>query len=247
MDDHDRGLKFDLETMSRRKLLGMLAGVAVVGFSTRLLAGPGPRPSARPGAIPEETAGPFPADGSSQFNLLKESGLLRSDLRPSFGKLKGRALGQPLSLELQLVDRANAKPLAGYALYLWHCNRDGRYSMYEVEDQNYLRGLQVSDAEGMLRFQTIFPGCYEGRWPHLHFEIFKDLRSATGSENALSTSQLALPPEICAQVYKLPGYATSLAHFVAQSLPQDPVFADGYEHQLGRMLSPNQVFLKLPV
>lgn len=243
MDDHDRGLKFDLEAMSRRKLLGMLAGVAVVGFSTRLQSGPGPRP----GAILEEIAGPFPADGSSQFNLLKESGLLRSDLRPSFARLKGRAQGQPLSLELQLVDRATAKPLVGYALYLWHCNREGRYSIYEVEDQNYLRGLQVSDAEGMLRFQTIFPGCYEGRWPHLHFEIFKDLSTANGSENALSTSQLALPPEICAQVYRLPGYAISLAHFAPQSLPQDPVFGDGYERQLGRMLSQTKLALKIPV
>jgi protocatechuate 3,4-dioxygenase beta subunit len=58
-------------------------------------------------------------------------------------------------------------------VYLWHCDRDGNYSMYSqgVEDENYLRGVQESDADGKLTFISIFPACYSCRWPHIHVEV----------------------------------------------------------------------------
>lgn len=74
-----------------------------------------------------------------------------------------------------------APPLAGYAIYLWHCNRDGGYSMYSsgITAENYLRGVQVTDSNGEVTFSTIFPGCYSGRWPHIHFEVYASLDAAT--------------------------------------------------------------------
>ena len=60
------------------------------------------------------------------------------------------------------------------AVYLWSCTPEGRYSLYSkgVTDQNYLRGVQAADADGWVTFTTIFPACYDGRWPHLHFEVY---------------------------------------------------------------------------
>jgi protocatechuate 3,4-dioxygenase beta subunit len=71
-----------------------------------------------------------------------------------------------------IQDLANGgAPFAGVAVYVWQCDREGRYSMYSegAQDQNYLRGVQIADAEGRVRFTSIFPACYSGRWPHIHF------------------------------------------------------------------------------
>ncbi len=60
-----------------------------------------------------------------------------------------------------------------------------------VTDENYLRGVQEADAEGRLEFTTVFPACYSGRWPHMHFEVYESLDKATSADNKLRTSQLA--------------------------------------------------------
>ena len=75
-----------------------------------------------------------------------------------------------------------------------------------VEDQNYLRGAQIADEDGIVRFPSIFPACYAGRWPHIHFEVYPDLESITDSTNAIATSQVALPKDACETVYALTGY-----------------------------------------
>jgi protocatechuate 3,4-dioxygenase beta subunit len=119
--------------------------------------------------------------------------------------------------------------LAGYAIYLWHCTRDGNYSLYSssVQGENYLRGVQVTDSNGEVTFTTIFPGCYSGRWPHMHFEIYPNLASATSGNNDVKTSQLALPAAACNQVYGVAsGYGTSVSNFAAISLSSDNVFSD---------------------
>ena len=112
------------------------------------------------------------------------------------------------------------------------CIRDrGRYSLYDVEDQNWLRGVQVADDVGLLAFTTVFPGTYPGRWPHAHFEVYPDLATATGPDTAITVSQLALPQEACAQVYAQPGYGESATH-LTEPIDDDMVFADGYDSQL---------------
>ena len=149
------------------------------------------------GEIPEETAGPFPGDGSNGPNVLTESGIVRSDITSSFGSASGVAEGVPLTVKLKVYDLAgeDATALAGAAIYLWHCDREGRYSMYdeEIADENYLRGVQEADADGRVEFTTIFPAAYSGRWPHIHFEVYPSLAEATSAENKLPHLAARLP------------------------------------------------------
>jgi protocatechuate 3,4-dioxygenase beta subunit len=96
-----------------------------------------------------------------------------------------------------------------------------------VADENYLRGVQVADANGKLSFTTIFPAAYDGRWPHIHFEVYPDLSSATSGSSKLVTSQIALPEDVSAQVYATDGYEQSVANLARTSLATDMVFRDG--------------------
>ncbi len=93
--------------------------------------------------IPEETAGPFPADGSNGVDVLSENGSCARTSATSFDGASGTAEGVPYTIQFTVVDIANnCKPLTGAAVYVWHCDRDGNYSMYSqaATDQNYLRG-----------------------------------------------------------------------------------------------------------
>jgi len=163
--------------------------------------------------------------------MLTQSGIVRSDIRASFGTA-GTAVapGTPLTVTLQLVNvNANCAPLAGYAVYLWHCNATGQYSMYSagVTTQNYLRGVQVSDAAGKVTFTTIFPGAYSGRWPHIHFEVYASAAQAVSGANAVRTSQLALPESACREVYGQSSlYPGSLSNLSQTPLTSDNVFGN---------------------
>ncbi len=188
------------------------------------------------GEIPEETAGPYPGDGSNGPNVLTESGVVRSDITGSFGDATGVADGVPLTIRLRVYDLngSEATALAGAAIYLWHCDREGNYSLYSeaIADENYLRGVQEADADGRLEFTTIFPGCYSGRWPHVHFEVYESLDAATTASAKLRTSQLALPQDVCETVYATDGYDASVGNLAAISLDSDNVFSDGYSLQM---------------
>ena len=132
--------------------------------------------------IPEETAGPFPGDGSNGPDVLSEAGVVRKDIRSSFGASSTVAEGIPLAINLTIQDAGgDCAPLAGAAVYIWHCDRGGAYSLYSeaAADENYLRGVQAADDAGLVTFQSIFPACYPGRWPHIHFEVFPSLDLAT--------------------------------------------------------------------
>ena len=187
--------------------------------------------------IPEETAGPFPGDGTNGPDVLTESGVVRSDITSSFGASSGTAEGVPLTIRLLIQDESNAcEPLADAAVYIWHCDREGRYSLYSsgVEDQNYLRGVQAAGADGIVTFTSIFPAAYSGRWPHVHFEVYPTIAAAADAGNRIATSQIALPKDICDQVYATAGYEQSIANLSQISLTSDNVFGDdGGEHQLG--------------
>lgn len=181
-------------------------------------------------SIPEETAGPYPGDGSNGPNALALSGIIRSDIRASLGASSAVATGVPLTITLTLVDPVSScAPVVGAAVYLWHCDALGRYSLYSsgVTGESWLRGVQATDAAGQVRFTTVFPGCYSGRWPHVHFEIYPSLASATSSASKRATSQLALPRATASEVYATSGYTGSAANLAAVSLVTDMVFSDG--------------------
>ena len=189
-----------------------------------------------------ETAGPYPADGTNHAggetsDVLTEAGVVRQDIRYSFLSTNTKAKGVVTKLKLKLVDSgAGCAPLAGYAVYAWQCDRDARYSLYTLPGESYLRGVQVADADGILRFKTIFPACYPGRYPHIHLEIFSSLAQATNGHNAVLTTQLALPEDACNDVYdNAKGYHASIANFANISLQTDQVFKDDTPAQLAAM------------
>ncbi|MET0303191.1 MAG: 3,4-dioxygenase subunit beta, partial [Microbacteriaceae bacterium] len=128
--------------------------------------------------------------------------------------------------------------LVGRGVYLWHCDREGSYSLYSrgAENENYLRGVQEVDANGAVSFTSIFPAAYSGRWPHIHFEVYSDVATAVASGPIVKTSQIALPKEACAAVYATSGYEQSVRNLASTSLTSDNVFGDdGGIHQIATM------------
>jgi protocatechuate 3,4-dioxygenase beta subunit len=237
----DRGLAEDLQVwkqvLGRRRLLqwaAYTAGLVACGGSSQNDDGTnGTETSEADGScslIPEETAGPYPGDGTNNngTNALSLDGIVRSDVRTSVGPASGTAAGVPLTVRLTIRD-AGCTPLEGYAVYIWHCDREGRYSMYSAgaENENYCRGVQETDADGVVEFVTIFPACYPGRWPHIHFEVYSGLAAATSGRNAVATSQLALPKSDCDAVFATSGYEASVNSLAALTLATDGVFRDG--------------------
>lgn len=231
-DDHDLGLAHDLPRMlGRRRLLTVLGGLGLVSACA-------PAQALDCVALPWETAGPYPADGTNAragqvVNVLTQQGVIRQDLRTSFAGLSGTAEGAQMTLELTLQNADGCTPLAGHAIYLWHCNALGEYSLYDLPQANYLRGVGVSDAQGVVRFTTIFPGCYDGRWPHLHFEIFTDAAAAVSGQASLLTAQIALPQAECRALYAADArYPTSSANLGRLNLSSDNVFGDNSAAQI---------------
>ena len=266
MELHDHGLASDLDMMRRQAaerrqvLRWLLAGAATLplmscgggsdasgsaasgGASTGAA---GTETAATPGTgtctvIPEETGGPYPADGTntnggSIINVLNQSGVVRGDIRASFNGATGVAAGVPLTIKLQLLNASGScASLAGYAVYLWHCDREGLYSLYSsgVTAQNYLRGVQETDSAGNLVFTTIFPGCYAGRMPHVHFEVYPSLAKAASAANRLKTSQFTFPMATLNEAYTASGYTASVRNLAQISYATDNVFADGTSLQM---------------
>ncbi|TCM37318.1 MULTISPECIES: intradiol ring-cleavage dioxygenase [Novosphingobium] len=291
MDDHDRGLAHDLQTIGRafgenligrRRALailasaGSVAGVAACGgddgssssgtsgssSSTSSTSSSSTTSSSTSStsssstssggssadtciADPTETNGPYPADGTntasgSTSNVLTVSGVVRSDIRSSFINSTTTAAGVALELTLQLVDVNNGcAAIEGAAIYVWHCDAAGKYSLYSsgVTTESYLRGVQVTDSEGKVTFTTIYPACYSGRWPHIHFEIFTGgLTSASTGRTASLISQLAMPAATNTAVFTGDTrYTASIANYNAISLSSDNVFGDNSSAQLAQM------------
>ena len=172
---------------------------------------------------PEQDEGPF-------FIAAEE----RSDIREDRD-------GLPLSLELQLVSAQGCKPVAGARVEIWHCDAQGRYSGYPEHlahrpfdsmrylggtnghktpenEKRFLRGSQKTDADGVVRFQTIVPGWYEPRVPHIHLKVFNEGR-------AYLTTQLYFPGDLTREVY------TTHPDYIAQG---DSPYHHGNDMVLGQ-------------
>lgn len=255
-DLEDQGLAFDLGTLLDRRKALSLAGLGASAFvlaacssensaTSSSASASATSASASPGAsatatatyateMPDETAGPYPGDGSNGQDVLEVTGVERSNITTSIGSTE-KVAGVPLTLNLQVIDMANGnKPMANAAVYVWHCDAQGNYSMYSegFTDQTWLRGVQVTDAEGKVTFETIVPGCYAGRWPHIHFEVFSSIDDIVDSTRAILTSQMAVPQGICDKVFALDSYSGSAANLAQITLETDNVFSDGWDMQL---------------
>jgi protocatechuate 3,4-dioxygenase beta subunit len=244
--------------VDRRRVLGLFGGISATALlaacapltgtrSSTTASTPSSTPTPSPTAtsatsplteVPDETGGPYPADGSNGVNVLDDSGIVRSDIRTSFGSSTTVAEGVPLTIQLGVRDAATGAALIGAAVYLWHCDRAGNYSLYSngLASENYLRGVQEVDANGTVTFTSIFPACYSGRWPHIHFEVYSDVATAVASGPIVKTSQIALPVEACTAVYATSGYEQSVRNVAQVSLGSDNVFGDdGGIHQIASM------------
>lgn len=250
-DDHDLGLSHDLGVLIARRralawlgsaslatLAGACGDVPFFGGAQAEVVATG-ADGAQCVVHPEETAGPFPADGSNRAhgtlaNALAKSGIVRADMRPSLDAGQPAADGTALEITLTLVNvGAACTPLAGHAIYLWHCDAIGRYSIYDLPDASYLRAVGVTDAAGKATFTTVFPGCYPGRFPHMHFEVYPNLEAATTYKTRILTSQIAMPEAACLAVYNgAVAYRESIAHFARSPLAADGIFANNTKKQL---------------
>lgn len=195
--------------LSRREVLALLGagGAAVLG--TPAAARAGDRASRRtsfrlPACVvrPRQSEGPYFVD----------TGLDRSDIRsdPTDGSMRE---GAPLSLGFRVsrLDAERCEPLAGALVDVWQCDAAGVYSgvediagMFDTTGKQFLRGHQVTDADGMARFTTIYPGWYPGRTVHIHFMI---RTNPSGSEGHEFTSQLYFDDELTDRVLKGMPYA----------------------------------------
>ncbi len=232
---HDLGFAHDLPRMiGRRRLLALMGGIGVTAASAL------PASALECIALPWETAGPYPADGSNvkngqTVNALTQEGVIRQDIRTSFGSYSGTAEGTQLTIELTLQNADDCAPLADHAIYIWHCDTTGNYSLYDLTNVNFLRGVGVSDAEGKVRFTTIFPGCYDGRWPHIHFEVFESATAAISGANSLLTAQIALPEDVSAEVYANDArYSNGTRNLSRITIATDNVFRDNSEAQIAQ-------------
>jgi protocatechuate 3,4-dioxygenase beta subunit len=143
---------------------------------------------------PQQTEGPYFVDGMPN----------RSDIRsdPSDGSVQE---GIPLHLVIHVYGinkNGSCSPLKGAKVDIWHANSQGIYS--DIADQGttgkkFLRGYQLTDNNGTVRFTTIYPGWYQGRAIHIHDKV----RTFNGSEKTLGwTSQLYFDNSINEQVHK---------------------------------------------
>ena len=255
IDEEDRGLVYDLGTLvSRRRTLGLVGAlgatalVAACSGTSDTSSSSGTASSKGTGSsssgsgdlteVPDETGGPYPGDGSNGVDVLDDSGIVRKDIRSGFGSSTATAAGVPLTVRLTVRDAATGNARKGAAVYAWHCDRDGGYSLYSsgLEDVNYLRGVQSAGADGTVEFTTVFPGAYSGRWPHIHFEVYESVDGATSKGPIVKTSQIALPKETCEAVYATGGYEQSVTNLAQTSLSSDNVFGDdGGIHQIASM------------
>lgn len=140
---------------------------------------------------PNETEGPFPYPGGELSNPLQ------------IIDITGGQTGVPINYTFTVIDADSCNPLPNIRVDMWHCNKDGDYSGYgNFTGQYWLRGWQVTDANGQVQFTSIYPGWYPGRAVHLHIDIF-------ASNVLVKTTQIAFEEAISDVVHVSPLYAAS--------------------------------------
>jgi len=171
-------------------------------------------------ATPTETSGPYP------YDLSKNSAIFRTDIT------EGKT-GLPLSLTLTIVNSNDScTAIQGARVDIWHCDKDGYYSEYsepgylgtkDYTGQTFLRGIQLTDANGQVKFTTIYPGWYTGRVTHIHVEVF--INSVLKA-----TTQVAFPDTLNTAVYKTSLYSAHGQNTIVNA--SDQVFSDSYNSEL---------------
>jgi protocatechuate 3,4-dioxygenase beta subunit len=201
--------------MTRRRALGLLGGLGLTAIVAACADDGGssaPRGQTTTGAgsagddlcvlTPELTEGPYYLDLD----------LVRRDIT------EGRP-GTPLALRVEIVDAEGCAPIENAAVDVWHCDAGGTYSGVSGDAGTFLRGVQMTNVEGVAEFRTIYPGWYTGRAVHIHVKV-----NLGGSETF--TGQLFFDDATTAGAYEAEPYA-------ARGEPDTPNSADGVFGQGG--------------
>ena len=273
LENHDRGLDYDLpRLLQRRGMLKLVAGAGLAGTGLITLAACGDATTTDTGSTAPGPAARRAADLAASRRAAAGEGR-RPERRDQRHRQRRDAGGDRRTLSrrrLQRRERADRERRGAQRhhlqLRLEHDQGRGRPADRHDDDQrlrqrtsrrwpaprstsgtatgragtrstprrspneNYLRGVQETDDKGQVKFTTIFPACYDGRWPHIHFEVYPSLAKATNSANKIATSQMALPEEACKAVYATAGYEQSVQN-LSQGQP-------GHRQRLQRRLRP---------
>ncbi len=176
--------------------------------------------------MPSVTEGPYYLDGA----------LVRKDIT------EGKS-GVPLTLRLTVVDATDGcTPVPGAAVEIWHCDAWGYYSGYTTanpggsapaesedgstaDDNTYLRGYQIANANGVVKFETIFPGWYTPRTCHIHLKVHTGGQKEDGTYEGGKvnyTGQLFFPDAIAEEIFTLEPYAKHVGSYT--TLDNDMVY-----------------------
>lgn len=218
MEDRDNPSGHILSRRQVVKLLGATGAMWLTGGT--IISRPALAGAAEPACIvrPEQTEGPYFVDER----------LHRTDIRsdPTNGIITP---GTPLALTFQIsrVRAGECHPLQGAQVDVWHCDAAGIYS--DVEDpgfntigKKFLRGYQLTDAQGAAQFLTVYPGWYPIRTVHIHFKI----RTLPASGKSFEfTSQVYFPDELTDIVHTALPYASKGRRRVRNR--HDFIFRDG--------------------
>ncbi len=172
---------------------------------------------------PTETEGPFPTKSPTSF--------VRKDIRDD-------RTGVVLAVNITIKNaNASCAALAGAIVDIWHCDKDGYYSEYggsgmqsaNLQNVDFLRGRQTTDANGLVGFTSIFPGWYSGRAPHIHVHVYNS------AGKSLLVTQIAFSYDVTNTVYTTAtaqGYTKGAQDTKNE---RDNVFSDGYTTELATL------------
>lgn len=181
----------DIELTRRRALQGLTVGAAGAGLAgSAAPTAAGTAADANPEGscvlFPQAVEGPFYFDPK----------LIRSDIS------EGRP-GVPLQVTLRVIESGVCTPIVNARVEIWHADARGLYSGYtgqgatrdvSTKGESFLRGTQMTDANGVAAFRSVYPGWYPGRTPHIHVKVLLD-------DKTLVTGQMYFPDAMSAQVY----------------------------------------------
>lgn len=162
--------------------------------------------------IPQETRGPYPLD------LSKDSTKFRQDIT------EGRP-GVPLTVKLTIVNiNDDCRPIPNARVDIWQTDKDGVYSGYSqpganTVNQTFMRGIQMTDSNGEVEFHTVYPGWYNGRVTHIHFEVYL-------SSVLSAVSQMAFPEATTQAVYQTSLYSARGQNTSVPNNASDNIFSD---------------------
>jgi protocatechuate 3,4-dioxygenase beta subunit len=160
---------------------------------------------------PEQTEGPYYIAGEKLRRNITEG-------RP----------GVPLLLRLQVVDASTCRPIKGAAVDIWHADALGGYSGFGAGSgsRTFMRGIQRTDANGLARFRSVYPGWYQGRTVHIHVKVH-----VAGS--VVHTGQLYFPDSLTDGVFRRKPYSRRSKRTTRNA--NDFVFAQGGRRSLLRL------------